>query len=404
MTDTVIIGGGAAGLMTAVKLKEISPKSEVTVLESSDRVGKKLLVTGNGRCNISNIDLNASRYHGDCDFAERIINNFDFDAQKSFFGSLGVLFCELEEGKVYPKSLQAGSVVDALRFRAEELGVKIVLNSKVTEVKRSADGFSVLASGKEIVCRTVVVATGGQAGGKLGSCDGYTILKSMGHKIEKVFPSIVQVKTTPQIVRQLKGIKVMANVTLSSSVGTRCEFGEVLFCDYGLSGPPVLQVSRLAEGENATVSLDLLPDMTENEIKSEVLRRADVFGNRPLGELFMGFLNKRLGQVVLKSLGLDINSQCREITEKTAQKTAETLKNWKFRVTGTTGFENAQVTAGGAQTAQFFDSCMSKKAKGLFAVGEVLNVDGDCGGFNLAFCWASGFAAALGLKDYLEKC
>ncbi len=404
MTDTVIIGGGAAGLMTAVKLKEICPKSEATVLEGSDRVGKKLLVTGNGRCNISNVQLNASRYHGDSDFAERIINNFDFDAQKSFFRGLGVLFCELEEGKVYPKSLQAGSVVDALRFRAEELGVKIVLNTKVTEVKRLADGFSVLAGGKETVCRTVVVATGGQAGGKLGTADGYTILKSMGHKIEKVFPSIVQIKTTPEIVRQLKGIKVMSNVTLSSSVGTRTEFGEVLFCDYGLSGPPVLQVSRFAEGENAMVSLDILPDMTETEIKLEILRRADAFGNRPLSELFVGFLNKRLGQVVLKSAGLDINSLCQEITEKTAEKIAATLKKWKFKVTGTTGFENAQVTAGGAQTAQFFDSCMSKKAKGLFAVGEVLNVDGDCGGFNLAFCWASGFAAALGLKDYLEKC
>ena len=404
MTDTVIIGGGAAGLMTAVKLKEICPKSEVTVLESRDRVGKKLLVTGNGRCNISNIDLNASRYHGDSDFAERIINNFDFDAQKSFFKGLGVLFCELEEGKVYPKSLQAGSVVDALRFRAEELGVKIVLNTKVTEVKRSADGFSVSAGGKETVCRTVVVATGGQAGGKLGSGDGYAILKSLGHKIENVFPSIVQIRTAPEVVRQLKGIKVMDDVTLSSSAGTRTEYGEVLFCDYGLSGPPVLQVSRLAEGENATVYLDVLPDMNENEIKKEVMRRAEIFQKRHLSELFAGFLNKRLGQVALKTAGLDINALCGVINEKTASKIAAILKNWEFKVVGTTGFENAQVTAGGAQTAQFFDTCMSKKASGLFAVGEVLNVDGDCGGFNLAFCWASANAAALGLKEYLEKC
>ena len=171
MTDTVIIGGGASGLMTAVRLKQICPQVSVTALESSDRVGKKLLITGNGRCNISNIDLKASRYHGDGGFAARIISNFDFNSQKSFFNDLGVLFCELEEGKVYPKSLQAGSVVDALRFSAEELGVKIILNSKVTEVKRTQNGFSVAAGGKEINCRTAVVATGGQAGGKLGSGD-----------------------------------------------------------------------------------------------------------------------------------------------------------------------------------------------------------------------------------------
>ncbi len=401
--DTVIIGGGAAGLFLAVNLKKACPDVSVTVLEAGDRVGKKLLTTGNGRCNISNTDLSAVHYHGDCDFAARLIDNFGFEAQKSFFEALGVLFCELEEGKVYPKSLQAGSIVDALRYSAEELGVKIIVNSKVTEVKRTDGGFSVTAGTKEYSCRTVAVAAGGQAGGKLGFEDGYTILKSLGHKIEKCFPSIVQIKTTPEIVRQLKGIKVNANVTLSSSSGARTEYGEVLFCDYGLSGPPVLQVSRLAEGENAVILLDILPDMTEAEIKNELLRRAVAFGDRPLSELFLGFLNKRLGQVVLKSMGLNINSQCCEITQKTASKISMTLKNWKFKVLGTTGFANAQVTAGGAQTAQFFDTCMSKKAKGLFAVGEVLNVDGDCGGFNLAFCWASGYAAAMGIKEYLGK-
>lgn len=400
----MIIGGGAAGLFTAIRLKQACLSATVTLLEGSDRVGRKLLTTGNGRCNVSNTDLNGSRYHGDPDFAERIINNFDFSAQRSAFENLGIMFCELEDGKVYPRSLQAGSVVDALRYRAEELGVEIHVNSRVTEVKRTSEGFSVTAGGREYNCRTVAVATGGQAGGRLGSCDGYAILRSMGHKIEKIFPSIVQIKTTPETVRQLKGIKVMANATISSALGVRTEYGEVLFCDYGLSGPPILQVSRLAEGENAVISLDVLPDIPELEIKNELLRRSEMFGNRPLSELFLGFLNKRLGQVVLKSAGLDINSPCGEITEKTALKISAILKSWSFKVTGTTGFENAQVTAGGAQTTQFFDCCMSKKAKGLFAVGEVLNVDGDCGGFNLAFCWASADAAAKGIKEYLEKC
>lgn len=404
MTDTAIIGGGAAGLALAVMLKQSEPGISVTVLEASDRVGRKLAVTGNGRCNISNSVLSADRYHGGAEFAAKVLKDFGFDRQKAFFADLGVLFSVLEEGKVYPLSMQASSVVDALRFKADELGVKIVLKSPVTAVNRIDGGFAVTADGKTADYRTVAVACGGQAGGRLGSVDGYGILKSLGHKIERVFPSVVQIRTEPEVVRQLKGVKVVAKVTAESSAGVRTECGEVLFCDYGLSGPPVLQVSRLIEGENAIVSLDILPDMSENEVKLEIMRRCKAFKARPAAELFTGFLHKRLGQVVLKCAGVNINSSCGEISESAVARAAHLLKNWSFRAVGTTGFENAQVTAGGAQTAQFFDNCMSKKAKGLFAVGEVLDVDGDCGGFNLAFAWGSTYAAANGIREYLSLC
>ena len=403
MTDVIIIGGGAAGLSLAVMLKTEAPEISVKLIERSDRVGKKLATTGNGRCNITNTDLSADRYHGDRNFAAEILGNFGFEAQKEFFKSLGILFKVEDEGKVYPKSLQATSVVDALRFKADELGVETVLNTSVKEVKRSADGFAVMLENKTIHSKVVVVANGGQAGGKLGSQDGYSILKSMGHKIEKVFPSVVQLKTDTAIVRQLKGIKVDALVTARSSAGQRTEFGEVLFCDYGLSGPPILQVSRLAQGDGMTVSLDLVPDMSETEIADELSARADSFKTRPLTELFTGFLHKRLGQVILKCADVDLNGNCGNITENRVSRIAKTLKSFSFKVVGTTGFENAQVTAGGAQCAQFFTSCMSKKAKGLFSVGEVLNVDGDCGGFNLAFAWASAFATKNGIKEYLSR-
>ncbi len=402
MTDTIIIGGGAAGLMTAITLKTNKPEASVTVLEANDRVGKKLALTGNGRCNISNENLSAERYHGDSGFAMRIIEKFGYGAQKEFFKALGVPFCVLEEGKAYPYSLQAGSVVDALRFKAEELGVKTVLNSRVTEVDRIDGGFEVSVFDKKYLARTVAVACGGKAGGNLGSDGGYAIFKKFGHKIEPLFPSLVQVKTTPETVRQLKGIKVNAEVAASSAAGTRVEFGEVLFCDYGLSGPPILQVSRTLNGEKPTVTLKLLPDIDTTELKKELEFRAKSFKNRPLSELFTGLLNKRLGQVVIKSVGLSLNDLCESLNDKKCNQLITTLKEMKFKVTGNTGFENSQVTAGGAQTAQFFDTLMSKKCKGLFAVGEVLNVDGDCGGFNLAFCWASGYAAANGIKEYLE--
>ena len=300
MYDVAVIGAGAAGLSLSVMLKRAVPSLSVTLFEAGDRVGRKLAVTGNGRCNITNLNTSADRYHGDAEFASRLLNGFPYSEQKAFFSEIGIIFTTLEEGKVYPMSLQATSVVDALRFKAEELGVKTVIKAPVGDIKRLDGGFSFTACGKQETCRVLVIATGGQAGGKLGSTDGYAMLKTMGHKIETVFPSLVQLKTAPEVVRQLKGIKIMAMVTAVSSVGTRSEYGEVLFCDYGLSGPPILQVSRLGNGDNMTVSLDIVPDMTEAEIKSELLHRKEIFAGRSMAELFTGFLHKRLGQIILK--------------------------------------------------------------------------------------------------------
>ena len=402
MKRIAVIGGGAAGLCFAVMLKNLDASINITVFEALDRVGKKLATTGNGRCNITNLDLFGDRYHGDSGLATKLLSDFGYKNQQDFFKELGVLFVAPEDNRVYPMSLQASSVVDALRFAAMEKGVEILVNTRVHSVGRADKGFIVSISGENQNFDAVVVATGGKAGGKLGSEDGYAILKFFGHKIEGLSPSIVQIKTEPQLVRQLKGIKVDANVTITSDEGSRTDFGEVLFCDYGLSGPPVLQVSRLANAKNACVSLDLLPNWSAGELFDEIMRRTALYKNRPISELFAGFINKRLSQVVMKSAGIDIAERAEILDKKAVSNIVGTIKNWNFKVTGTTGFENAQVTAGGAQTTQFFDNLMSKKCKGLFAIGEVLNVDGDCGGFNLAFAWASAAAAAKGVNDYLK--
>lgn len=397
--DVAIIGGGAAGLSCAVMLKTKLADINVTVLEANERVGKKLALTGNGRCNITNKILTKDRYHGENDIAEKLLNEFDYKAQEEFFNSLGVYF-KSEGDKVYPASLQATSVVDALRFAAEESGVEIICNCCVRSVKREDGLFLVLTDNGEQLYRAVVVACGGKAGGKFGSTLGYEILKSMGHKIEPVFPSVVQLKTENDIVRQLKGIKVDATVTITSSLGCRTEFGEVLFCDYGVSGPPILQVSRLAEGQNARVILDLSPEFSIKNMADALKSKVNTYPKRPVTELFTGLLHKKLGQVITKSCGVCVNGLFGDISDSDVEKIVAKVKNFELKVTGTTGFENAQVTAGGAQVSQFFDDLMSKKAKGLFAIGEVLNVDGDCGGFNLAFAWSSAFAAAKGIALY----
>jgi predicted Rossmann fold flavoprotein len=402
MIDTIIIGGGAAGLCTSIMLKQKVPNLSVAVLEKNDRVGKKLSITGNGRCNISNKNIIYENYHGDSDLAIKLLSRFDVEKQRDFFRSIGVIFTDIGDNRLYPLSMQASSVTDALRFYAAEKGVIIKTDFKVESITRE-NGLFQINEDETLIAKTVVVAAGGTAGGKLGNSDGYELLKKMGHKVLPTFPAITQLKTETDFIKRLKGIKTEAKVTLCSSLGHRTEKGELLFCDYGISGPPVLQVSRLANGENPYVLLDLIPTLEKEEIIDELSFRSSAFKNRKSEELFTGLMNKKLGAAILFKSGVKGDTLCGNITKEDILKTADNLKELKLKVLGTTGLSNAQVTAGGADTAQFFDNLMSKKAKGLFAVGEVLNVDGDCGGFNLAFAWSSAFAAAEGIISYLEK-
>ena len=402
MTDTIIIGGGAAGLCLAVILKQQTPDCSVKVLEAQNRVGKKLATTGNGRCNISNKKLEIKNYHGDRELAYKLIEGFDFSKQADFFRSIGVIFSDVGDDRVYPMSLQAASVTDALRFAAMEQGVEIITDFKVSSIKRE-NGMFLVNGDPNLLAKTVVVACGGKAGGKLGSSDGYNLLKSLGHKIVPLFPSIAQLKTDVTFIKRLRGIKLEATVTLTSSMGSRTESGELLFCEYGISGPPVLQVSRFANGNEPFVLLDLVPMFDETEITNEIKSRRKLFPKRSVEELFTGFINKKVGQAVLLWVGVPATGLCGELSDRQISDTVKLLKNLKLKVISTTGFENAQVTAGGADTSQFFCNLMSKKAKGLFAVGEVLNIDGDCGGYNLAFAWASAYAAAKGIADYLNN-
>lgn len=404
MKNAAIIGGGAAGLACALMIKKRMPGIDVTVFEANDRVGKKLAVTGNGRCNISNKYASSENYHGDPQFAEKLLNDFDFNKQSDFFSQLGVLFAVENDGKTYPMSYQASSVVDAMRYAAKEEKIKVILSTFATDITKKADGeFEITTNNGKHIFAAVIIATGGKAGGKLSSEFGYTILKKFGHKIETLSPSLVQIKTNTDCVKQLKGIKINAAVTVKTEKEKRSESGEILFCDYGLSGPPVLQISRLANARGALIVLDILPDFDISCLQAELEKRCSLHPQRAVSELFTGMINKRLGQVITKSCGININSLLCELTVRDIAAISKKVKHFELTSKGTAGFENAQVTAGGAQTTQFFDCLMSKKVKGLFAVGEVLNVDGDCGGYNLAFAWASANAAANGVIKYLAE-
>lgn len=410
-TDVIIIGGGAAGLCAAVYLKQKAPQKTVRILEKLPRVGKKLITTGNGRCNISNKNISTENYHGENkNFCEYALNKYGTAVCEKFFESIGInLICEKD--KLYPASLQAGSVVDCLRFSAEESGVIIHTDTAVTDIKVLGGSYKVIANKMSFIADNVIIATGGLAGGDKFGSDGsmFDILKKADFKIIEPTPSIVQIKTENSIAKQLKGIKVNAVVSLKNGEKIlRKEFGEVLFTDYGLSGPPVMQVSRdAARLKNTVVSLDLMPEEDLKSLANLIKQRTEILKNRPLEEFFTGMFNKRVGQVILKSAGLKLNDKSSSINDSHIEKIVFFIKNMEFAVVGTTGFANAQVTAGGLDTLQFNDATMeSRDCKNLYCIGEILDIDGDCGGFNLQWAWSSAMCAAdaiTGVKNGFNK-
>lgn len=397
--DVIIIGGGAAGLCAAVAVKQKNPALSVRLLEALPRVGKKLAATGNGRCNITNKNIIKERYHGkNTNFAVYALSRFRGKKTEEFFHSIGVDFV-FEEDKGYPASLQAASVVDCLRFAAEESGVIICTETKVTNIQLSGGLYKVIAGNLNFLTKNVIIAAGLLSGGdRLGS-DGQmlAILKKAGFKTVKAYPAIVQLKTEPEIVRQLKGVKVNSLVSLKSDNKLlRQEYGEVLFCDYGLSGPPILQVSGAAvKAQKAVISLDLIPEKSLEALTNELRERIKLLKSRSTDEFFTGIMNKRLGQVIIKSAGYRLNTPVSSLDNSSAKKIASLIKDFRFNITGNTGFINSQVTSGGLDTEQFDPkTMMSRDYKGLYAIGEILDIDGDCGGFNLQWAWSCALCAA----------
>ena len=407
MFDIAVIGGGAAGLCSAITAKDTNPSLKIAVFEANSRVGKKLSVTGNGRCNITNKNITLQRYRSNNgSFFEFALNSYNLSKTEEFFDNLGVPFV-FEGDKAFPAALQAASVVDALRFECDALGIELLTDSKIENLEKTNGIFTLFCNGKKYSAKTVIAAFGGMAGlNKFGAdSKNYDLLLNFGHSLIKTKPSIVQLKTEPQIVRQLKGIKVDCKVcAICNGKTLQSDFGEVLFCDYGLSGPPILQLSHLYNtNKKLEISLDLASAYTHEQLFYICKNRQSTLTHRPAGEFFTGFLNKRVGQVILKLSGVNINDDISAIKYDNIKKSVSLIKDFKFIVTGTTGLQNAQVTSGGIDTKDFYpDTLESKKVSGLFAAGELLDVDGDCGGFNLQWAWSSGMLAAHSAVRFIK--
>ena len=395
MNKIAIIGGGAAGIMAAIAAA--SNGADVTIYEKNDRVGKKILATGNGRCNLTNIYADVENYHGEnIELINHIIDKYWVSDTLEFFERLGLIYKVEDEGKVYPYSNHASSVLDVLRFQLEKLNVKIVFGFEVKDVKKTGNGFSLVSyKSEKATADKVIFTTGGKASPASGSNgSGYPILEKFGHTVTKLFPSLVQIKLKSNELNKLNGIKIDGTITAKLECGDIKKSGEILFTDYGISGPATFSISRYAgERPECKFILDLMPEYSYEDLLRILKNHRDIM--RTVDELFVGVLNKRIGQAMVKSATpIKMNEDIKKLSDKDLENIAALVKGYEVISEGTMSWNNAQVTAGGVRFLEFNPETLeSKLVPGIYVAGEVLDVDGDCGGFNLQWAWSSGFVA-----------
>lgn len=406
MYDVVIVGAGAAGVMGALIIKQKKPDFKVLLLERNDKLGKKLLITGNGRCNLGNTDNNIENYGGEnvkrfqkyfanldgtnvLDFLKLKRNPKNYYEYLNYFG---VLIKE-EEGRLYPYSSQALTVCKAFERSLKTLNVEVRYNYEVKRVVKKLDNFVI---NSDVSAKRVVIATGGKSYPKTGSTGiGYEILKDFGHKITNLYPSLVPLKTNYKYLKDLAGVRSLGVVSLNvDGKDEEKETGQVQFTKDSLSGICVFNLSKnvgryLAEGRRLKLVINFIPDYNTDEIEN-YLRN---FSNYRVEEALCCILNNKLAHVISKDLKLDGEMIC-NLTKQDFKKITLMLRSMCFDVVGTGMYDASQVTSGGALTDEFTNGLESTKCKGLYAIGEVLDVTGKCGGYNLAWAFTSALIAA----------
>lgn len=379
--DVVVIGGGAAGMACAVRLSGSGKKINIALVDAGDRLGKKIAATGNGQGNVTNTDMSRGHYFGgNVPLVEKLAcaeNNFEVES--SLFH---MVLSSDENGRVYPGGRQASALVDSLISDLKRGGVDIFTVARVTDI---AKGYKLtLSNGETLSARFVVLCVGGKAQ-KQFKTDGtsYVLAEKFGHSVTPLYPSLVQLKTDTAYTKTLKGIRT--DCIVSAICGGKIiaqKRGDVIFTDYGVSGNAIFSLSPyVVDKQNAVLSLSFLPDISENQIIKDIQTKKSL--GYPTAELLSGTLHNQLGRAIIK--------RCNSADEKVI---AQTVKNFTLQVTGNLGFDYAQVTKGGIDMKDITDGLESKKSPSLFFAGEVLDVDGECGGYNLHWAFTSGKTVA----------
>ncbi len=395
----IIVGAGAAGLLLAARLGKAA-----LLLDANTKPGKKLLATGNGRCNLTHDPIDPAHYHGDS-AAAGLLAAFPASRVRGEFRRLGLLTRADAEGRCYPNSLQAASVLQALWGACQEAGVSTRWEAEVTAARREQDGFAVtLATGETLLAPRLILATGGKAAPAHGGGRGYGLARSLGHTVTPLSPSLAPLKTSEKaLTRAMKGQRCRARAALCrNGRELYAEAGEVIFAEGQLSGICIFDLSaRLREhgfqpgAPGWSVTLDPLPELSLPELTAALEDLARQRPGLPAADLFSGALNLRLGGEVVKKAGLPRDLPLSRLTAAQLQAAARAAKALAFPLLGPAGWESAQVTAGGVPLAEVDPRTLeSRLCPGLTLVGELLDVDGDCGGYNLHWAWTTALAAA----------
>ncbi len=383
--SVAIIGGGACGLLCAIECAKAS--LEVTIFEKNTKAAKKILASGNGRCNISNTTLSSSDYFGeDSNFVSYALEEFGFKKFQNYVENFGLFLDIKEDGKAYPLSNEAKSVTHLMVMYAQSLGVNFLYEQRVTKLQPLLDKFD-----------AIVIATGSQAASHLGgSEDGYTLAQEVGHTIVPTYPTLVQLELQESCVKKLAGIKLAGEVTLFiNNKKEQTISGDILFTNYGVSGLAILDISHLAsealkDYQVVDISLNLLPKIAPQKLVSLLMQNN--INSFTLIEVLAGFVPLKIAKTLLEELQINPTTK---LNTKLAKKIVNKLQNWKFEVTQTHGFRHAEASAGGVSTKEIDPKTMnSKKHPKLYFCGEVIDVVGRRGGFNFAWAWASGYSAA----------
>lgn len=406
---TLILGAGASGLAAAITLKREAPHMDVVLVEKLDEPGRKILATGNGRCNLTNTDISVSCYHGDSSLIYTVLNGFQTEDCLDFFHTLGLLTLE-EDGRIYPLTMNAATVRNVLLEEADRLGVRVERNFAVASI---APGFQVTdKSGARVLHGDfVLMALGGKADAAHGTDgDGYPLLKQLGIRYAPISPALTALKTEGKI-RPLKGLRFRGGATLLDGKGNLIgrEEGEYQFTENGLSGIPALQLSGdaavLTKTQTLTALLDFCPNLPDLAVFDYLQDRMMHGGpDEPTRHLLTGLLQEKLARFLLAEMGLSETAPVHRLKTQDLASLAETLKGWPLNVIGTKSFKNAQVTRGGVPAEELVEGTLeSRSVSNLWFAGELLNVDGACGGYNLHFAWGSGLLAAKEIAKRAEN-
>ena len=392
----IIVGAGAAGLCAAITAARNG--RDVTLLEQNSKPGKKILVSGNGKCNITNATITPARFHSqNPEFIEKVLEGYGIERVKNFFDSIGLPIIEGKEGKMFPMSLQAGSVTELLEYEAETLGVKIITACEVLRIDKKNNHFLLETSQGTMLCEKLLLASGSPAAPQLGgNKSGLIFAESMGHTLIPSHPALTQLVSEEKWVKHASGVKVAGLAKLyANGVYVTEKKGDLLFTNYGISGLAILDLSRevslrLAEYEYCELSLDLMPGLSKEKLTKFLLERINKESQKPLTLWLQGVINKKLIHILLEQ------SKCRAKTEKELNrkeigKLVYAIKNLKLSISETKGFKGAEVATGGVDTREVDPITLeSKLVPNLYFAGEILDVDGDRGGFNFHFAWVSG--------------